>query len=306
MPTDLNKIDILSVKQLEANSDNNILGQSSSTAQTIPRSGSQDSINSQLDEILESETNTTQPPTQSQLPTDPNPTQNPNNQNQNADLGTLGVPPLTNNEIQDQDNITALSPGDILKGIPDFDPKSQESVKKFIAQVDLMYLLAPNGNDTIFAVTRAKLVNANKLSNVSGKTWAQIKEDIKLKYRTQMTYEVAQEKLLSLQQGSKETLDAYANRVRTLLDALNIVTVNENAEIQASNRTMKENLAIRKYKQNFFDRELRGMAVSADHDNLNDAIAHASSKYEQLIASNLHKKEPEKKEPESMPQGKSE
>lgn len=133
---------------------------------------------------------------------------------------------------------------------------------------------------------------------MSEKSWAQIKADIKVKYRTQMTYEVAQEKLLSLQQGPKETLESYANRVRTLLDALNIVTVNDNADIQASNRMMNENLAIRKYKQNFLDRELRGMAVSADHDNLNDAIAHASSKYEQLIASNLHKKEPEKKEPE--------
>lgn len=272
-----------------------------------------------MGETLESEANTAQNPQstpnklptdstsaqtsqsiQNQLPIGPILPQDPNIQDQNPnDDSQIVQSPLN---IEDQnDNTMALSPGDILKGIPDFDPKSQECVKKFIAQVDLMYLLAPNSNDTIIAVTRAKLVNANKLNSVSDKTWPQIREDIKLKYRTQMTYEVAQEKLLSLQQGSKETLDSYANRVRTLLDALNIVTINDNADIQTSNRTMNENLAVRKFKQNFFNEELRVMAVAADHTNLNDAIAHASSKCEQLLASNLHKtpsKEPDKKEPE--------
>lgn len=220
--------------------------------------------------------------------------------------------PLTNQIQQTNNNQIsrmALTPGDILKGIPDFDPKSQDNVKKFMAQVDLMYLLAPNSNDTILAITRAKLVNANKLGTVTDKTWAQIKQEIKNKYRTIMTFEAAQEKLLSLQQGEKEAHDAYANRVRSLLDSINTVTTDNNADIQASNRAMNEKLAVEKFKQNIFDPQLRAMALSVDHDSLSDAIAHASSKYEQLIGSNFNKKEqpkatPEKKEQESEKQNK--
>lgn len=255
--------------------------------QTLERSSSQNSINSQgnseTEEQIVVETANGGDQSQNNLP--PAQLQNENPQNNN-----------------NQNEIMALSPGDILRGIPDFDHKSQDNVKKFIAQVDLMYLLAPNSNDTILAITRAKLIIANKLNSVGDKTWAQIKADIKLKYRTLITFEVAQEKLLSLQQGPKEALDAYANRVRSLLESLNGTTNNENADIQNSNRAMNESLAIRKFKQNLFDRELRGMALSAEHENLSDAISHASSKHEQLIASNLHKMEIEKKEPEGEKQ----
>lgn len=183
-----------------------------------------------------------------------------------------------------------LTTGDILNGIPEFDPKSQESVKKFISQVDLMYALSPDSGVTILAIAKAKLVTANKLSSVSEKTWTQIKTDIQMKYRTQISFEVAQEKLLSVQQGPKESYDTYANRVRSLLDSLNSATINDNAEIQSSNRNMNENLAIRKFKQNIYDRELRSMAIAAEHTSLSDAISHAATKFEQLNASNVVQK----------------
>lgn len=191
-----------------------------------------------------------------------------------------------------------LAPGDISNGIPDFDPKSQETIKQFIAQVDLMYKLSPTTGDIILAVVQAKLVMANKLTSVDDKTWAQIKIEIQTKYRTHMSFEVAQEILPSVQQGPKESHDAYANRVRSLLDSLNGATLNETAAIQNSNREMNEALAIRKYKQNIFDRELRGIALSTDHTSLAEAISHATTKFEQLMASNINKKEHEKKEPE--------
>lgn len=93
-------------------------------------------------------------------------------------------------------------------------------------------------------------------------------------------------------------------KIRDLLDALNATTINDNADIQNSNRTMNEHLAIRKYKQNIFDREVRAMALSADHSNLAEAIAHATSKCEQLQASNVNKKEQEKeKEVEKKEEG---
>lgn len=200
------------------------------------------------------------------------------------------------NEIHNP--IMALSVSDILNGIPDFDPKSQESIKKFIAQVDLMNTLSTDNAPTILQIAKARLVTANKLSSVTNKTWAQIKADINEKYRTQISFEVAQEKLLSVQQGPKESHDAYANRLRSLLDSLNSATINDNAEIQNANRNMNENLAIRKFKQNIFDRELRTIAISAEHTTLADAIAHATTKHEQLRSSNVDKKENDKKESE--------
>lgn len=184
-------------------------------------------------------------------------------------------------------NNMPLSVGDILTGIPDFDPKSLDAIKNFVARVDLMYKLSPDSADTILDIVRAKLVTANKLSTVENKSWQQIKSDIQNKYKSAVSFEVAQEKLLSVQQGPNEKHDAYANRVRGLLDSLNSVTLNANADIQNANRIMNEGLAIRKFKQNIFDSNLRVMALSAEHDSLSEAIAHAQSKFEQLNASNI-------------------
>lgn len=72
--------------------------------------------------------------------------------------------------------------------------------------------------------------------------------------------------------------------------------------MQSANRTMNEQLAVRKYKQNINDKELRAMALAAEHNNLSDAIEHATSKYEQWISSNLHKKDQDKKEQEKKEQ----
>lgn len=195
----------------------------------------------------------------------------------------------TGNPVFDQivEETMALSPGDILKGIPDFDPKTQDHVNKFIACVDMMYVLSPNSGDLILTVARTKLITANKLGNIQNKTWAQIKAEIQSKYKLTMTFDVAQEKLLSIRQGPKESLDAYANRVKNLLDALNLVTLNDNADVQSSNRTMNELLAVRKFKQNIYDREVRVMAVAAEHADLCEAVSHAMNKSEQLNSSNV-------------------
>lgn len=294
LPQNLNKFDINTVKPLGPNSSNkkssDTLGASSSTLNNQETSSDLDE-NDDFQDDIESHEN---------IVTEENISDSRQQQQINSDLSGNSLPSNNQNtqENNNQNLEMALSPGDILKGIPDFDSKSQDNVKKFIAQVDLMNLLAPNSGETILAIVRAKLVTANKLSSISDKTWAQIKADIESKYRMQMSYEVAQEKLLSVQQGPKESHDAYAKRVRDLLDALNAATINNNADIQKANRDLNEGLAVRKFKQNIYDRELRTMAITAEHTTLADAIAHTSIKFEQLQASNINKKEQEKKETE--------
>lgn len=211
--------------------------------------------------------------------------------NSNSTIGTAPHENTTNNQIM------ALTPGDILNGIPDFDSKNQTEVNKFIATVDMMNTLAPAQANIILTVARAKLITANKLGNISDKTWAQIKVEINEKYKLLIPFEVAQEKIISIKQNPKESLDTYANRVKSLLDALNGATTNDNNDVQASNRVMNENLAIRKFKQNILDREIRVMAVATEHTSLVEAISHALAKSEQLGASNVaHQSQLEKKE----------
>lgn len=290
LPQKLDTIDSQSIQILNQNINNT---DSDPILQLSSHSHASDSENSEVDEQNSTPSNTFDPPGGHSSTA---------NQNKNDFPPSKSDLSATNNlENSDQIEIEqtmALTPGDILNGIPDFDSKSQIDVNKFIANVDMMYTLAPAQAATILTIAKTKLVTANKLGNLDGKTWAEIKTDINQKYKLTMPFEVAQEKLISIKQGPKETLDAYANRVKSLLDSLNSASTNANNDIQASNRVMNENLAIRKFKQNIFEKETRVMAISSEHTSLVEAISHAMSKCEQLNASNVvHQPQFEKKEP---------
>lgn len=186
-------------------------------------------------------------------------------------------------------NMATLSLSDILNGIPDFSSKSQDDIKQFIAKAGMIHSLAPTQSDTILTVIRAKLATANKLGDISNSPWNDIKASINNKYRATLSFETAQERLLAIKQGPKESLDDYANRTKNLLDALNASTNNDNNAVQCANRTMNESLAIRKFKQNIFEEKIRLMALSAEHTSLAEAIAHSVEKKEQLNSSNVVK-----------------
>lgn len=90
---------------------------------------------------------------------------------------------------------------------------------------------------------------AGKLGDISTLNWQeQLRERIKIKYKSDMPYEIAQERLLSIAQKSNETLDAYAGCVRALLDALNSASTDDNTEVRSARMTMNEDLAVRKFK----------------------------------------------------------
>lgn len=184
-----------------------------------------------------------------------------------------------------------LTLSDILGGIPDFSSKSQDDINKFISQGDLLNKLAPAQATEILEVIRTKLVNAHKLGNISEQSWTDIKAKIREKYKVTMSYETAQERLLSIKQTANETLDAYADRVRKLLAALNAASTNANAGVQEAQWQMNEQLATRKFKQNICDEKIRLLALGADHTTLTDAIAHAVQKQEQIKSSNVTKDE---------------
>lgn len=60
----------------------------------------------------------------------------------------------------------ALTTSDILNGIPDFNSKTEEEIKLFVSNADLIHTLAATDQrKTVLAVIRAKLVIADRLDD---------------------------------------------------------------------------------------------------------------------------------------------
>lgn len=193
-------------------------------------------------------------------------------------------------QLLNQNQEMALPISDILNGIPKFSD-SQDAIRQFVADVDLMHqICAENQKQTILTIVKSRLTTAYKLGNVQDDTWAAIKTKIREKYRSTISFETAQERLLSIKQSPKENLDVYAERVRKLLDSLNSSVTSDESRI------MNEQLAIRKFKQNILDEKVRLMALSFEHKSLYEAIAHATEKREAMLSSNVQN---EKNEPKS-------
>lgn len=192
-------------------------------------------------------------------------------------------------DSEDDNDEMALSLAAIMKGIPKF-IETYDGIQQFVADSDLICeLVDPAQEQTTLRIIKTRLTTAHKLGDISNDSWAQIKVKLREKYRMTMTYETAQERLLAIRQGQKESIDAYAERVKKLLDALNIATLNDDANIQGAARIMNEEMAVRKFKQNIFDQTTRTMALSVTHTSLYEAIAHATEKQEQMQLSNIVK-----------------
>lgn len=125
----------------------------------------------------------------------------------------------------------------ILSGITEFSNESQDHVKQFIANADMIHTLATSQTATVLTVIRARLVNASRMGDISALSWDDIKKDLKKKYiRADISFETAQERLLSIKQNPKEDLEAYSGRIRKLLRILNTSTIDENAAVQSAQK----------------------------------------------------------------------
>lgn len=197
--------------------------------------------------------------------------------------------PNTVREI-DQEEEMALSINTILRGIEKFTSKTQEDVECFIASVELYNELA--GNDaglqaTVLKVVKSRLKAITSLGNVQNLTLEQIIERIRDKFKLNMTFETAQEKLLTIRQNSNEKIDVYGDRVKKLLDIMNVhCSKDGSVEVQNAKHEMNENLAIKTFKQNLSNPNARVVAIAKDHTNLYEAISFVIEKFEALSATN--------------------
>lgn len=191
--------------------------------------------------------------------------------------------------------MTALSVSAIIGGIDKFNPKSQEDVEAFISSVELYDDLCNENEDlktVVLKTVRSRLKTVTKLGNVQTLTLVQIIARIKEKFKLTTSFDAAQEKLLSIQQGPKEHIEAFGERTKKLLEQMNSVSMNDNVDIQNAQAAANENLAVRKFKQNLFDKNIRMMSLSVVHTDLYDAISFATEKFEEMRLSNVRYEQP--------------
>lgn len=208
-----------------------------------------------------------------------------NPKNQTVEVLNLRQDNLNNLEENFNEDEMALSIPNILEGIKEFSSKTNEDVKQFIANGDLYTQLASDDlKPTVLLTIKTRLVSVSKLGDVSGLTWTQIKARIHEKFKTGMSFEAAQEKLIMICQKPNESIEAYGGRVRTLLETLNNTL--ERNEAFESCQKMNESLAIRKFKQNLINEKLRMMALSIDHASLYQAMTFVIEKEDLIKTSN--------------------
>lgn len=189
----------------------------------------------------------------------------------------------------------ALTVNSIVTGIEKFNSKSQEDIESFIASVELYDDLSGTNEEckrAVLKTVRSRLKAVTKLGNVQALSIEQIKTRIREKFKLTMSFEAAQEKLLSIQQAPKESIDTFGERTKKLLEVMNSASVNDNDDIQNAQAKMNEKLAVRKFKQNLYDQNVRMMALSVTHDDLYDAISFATEKFEEMRMSNVRQEQP--------------
>lgn len=194
-----------------------------------------------------------------------------------------------------QEEEMALSVSSIINGIEKFSAKSQEDVESFISNVELYDDLCGESAElktVVLKTVRSRLKAVTKLGNVQTLSLVQIIARIKEKFKLTTSFDAAQEKLLTIQQGPKESIDVFGERTKKLLDQMNSVSTNDNEEIQNAQAAANENLAVRKFKQNLFDKNIRMMSLSVTHTDLYDAISFATEKFEEMRLSNVRHEQP--------------
>lgn len=197
----------------------------------------------------------------------------------------------------EENNTMALNISAVLRGIEKFSSETPEEVKQFVANCDLYYDLADEVlKPTVLRVIRTRLIAVPKLGKLDTLTWDQIKAKINKAFKPEMSFDSAQEKLLAIKQNSHETIEKYGERLKKLLDAMNLVSTSDNADVQEAQCKANEKLAVRKFKQNLLDKNLRVISLAVNHENLFEAITFADEKREELNTSNVKSNETDKKQ----------
>lgn len=111
-------------------------------------------------------------------------------------------------------------------------------------------------------------------------TWARVKDKLEKTFKKPITYELAQYELAMIKQRRNESIEDYAERIRSGLEKLNNATQNLTKDQGALSalQTANEKQALQYFEQNIFSESLRIRVDSANKSSLAEAILFAKQK----------------------------
>lgn len=172
---------------------------------------------------------------------------------------------------------------DLINAIPQFDGKETE-IESFITTCDTYNgLINEDRRGTFLAIVTKKL-RGEALAKVQPildyTSWDALKRALQDKLKKPISFEYAQEKLINIVQGRDENFEKYAERLKKALAKLNGAsrTLTMDGGALRMLKKANEKLAIRKFEQNTYNKDVKIMLSATRNETLEEAIAFALDK----------------------------
>lgn len=173
---------------------------------------------------------------------------------------------------------------DILKSMPDFDSKSNDSIKRFVSVTDLLWSSIGN-NPLHIERFRLKLniklavCNQSFINKIREMQWPQIKAEI-LKDFSVNSARDTQAQLNTIKQKSDESLFEYANRCKNLLFDMNSFL---GANADPGLNTIHDRSAREAFLKGLSDGKLRDYVKNVPSRNLQELIDTTVERFERNL-----------------------
>lgn len=215
--------------------------------------------------------------------------------------GTTSIDPYTNqlvveSRVQQETNSTMseIPITELLRGISYF-RGDEKDLETFIDNADLYFaIVAESQKQTLLRIIKARITGEalNKIGNLASyESWEDLKQALKTKIKTIISFEAAQEEITNVKQKNTETIQEYGNRVKKLLQNLNNanLTLVDNESSIAALKIANEKIAIRKFEQNLLNETLKIIVSSSNKQTLEESVSYAVEREMWLRSTNVTK-----------------
>lgn len=186
---------------------------------------------------------------------------------------------LNTKEILNQIN-KKMEVKDIIASIPMFRGEKKQ-LDSFINTCDIyVKLVKEDQKESLLMIIKAK-ITGDALSKIQPidelQTWKAIKEKLRSKIFTKVSFEYAQEDLNNVKQEGTESIEDYGNKVKTKLRAMidsmaSVTTTDAEKKIM---RLCAEKQAISKFTQNLINNNIKILLSAAGKTTLEESISFA-------------------------------
>ncbi|XP_031632654.1 uncharacterized membrane protein DDB_G0293934-like [Contarinia nasturtii] len=182
------------------------------------------------------------------------------------------------------ENLFTTHTTDILRSIPEFDTKSNDSVKRFITTTDMLWTALDNNPANIerfnFNV-KLKLAKCNQsfLNKIRELQWPDIKSEIVKDYSVNSARDTLAQ-INTVKQKTGESLFEFANRCKNLLYDMNSFL---GANADSGLETIHDRSARKAFENGLLDGNLRNFIKNVATKNLQELIDTTIERYEQNL-----------------------